>query len=699
MGVYVNNQLVYTVSGASLNTNVSMANGNEHTVVEEWDKCGGATYTTVNLVVGTAPASTKVTVTSPTPGSTVASPVHYVATAQTATCAGGVASMGVYVNNKLIYTVKGASLNTSIAMATGAEHTVVEEWDYCGGAAYTTVDLTVGSGTPPPSYNLTVDPAGSGSGTVTSAPSGIQCGTTCSANFSSGASVKLTATAATGSSFAGWTGSCTGTGACNVTMDANTTVGADFNASGNSNGIDVINHVVLVTQENRSLDNYLGALRQYWAQNGYADESFDGLPQFNPTSGAAPLRGPAPSVPGCNPNNPPPADCAFDPSHPITSFHLATMCTENTSPSWNEAHVDWNYYDQVGRYPATNNGFGWVTGHDSRYEGYYDTNGVRVMGYYDGGDLNFLYFMASNFATSDRWFHPAMSRTEINREYLIAATSQGYAYPNGTNSRDSALLTAKTIYQELTDAGVSWKIYVNPQGSSCSQPYQASCLMKLSYLQNFTYSQTVLKDYPQNIVPISQYYTDLQNGTLPQVVVLEPASDAGDDEHGSDSDKVPTNIQRGESYAESLINALMTSSSWSSSALFMTYDENGGLYDHVPPQPAVSPDGIKPVDLQPGDVCTKVTGPTCDFTYTGYRVPLVVISPYAKKHYVSHTVADYTGMLKFIETRFKLAPLTRRDAAQMDMTEFFDFNNPSWKTPPTPPAQKTTGACYLNHLP
>ncbi|WP_313901077.1 alkaline phosphatase family protein [Occallatibacter riparius] len=552
---------------------------------------------------------------------------------------------------------------------------------------------------PPPTYQLTVQDAGSGSGTITSAPSGINCGSTCTATFNSGTAVTLTASAGTGSSFGGWTGACSGSGNCTVTIDADTTVGATFNISSNSNGIDVINHIVLVTQENRSLDNYLGALRQYWRDNGYADISFDGLAQFNPTTGEAPLEGPAPSVPGCNPNNPPPADCSFDPTHPITSFHLKTMCTENTSPSWNEAHVDWSYEDQVGRYPATNDGFGWVTGHDSRAEGFYDTDGIRVMGYYDAGDLNFLYFMASNFSTSDRWFHPVMSRTNINREYMIAATSQGYAYPNGTNSRDQALLTAKTIYQELTDAGVSWKIYVNPQNSKCSQPYQASCLMTLSYLQNFSYSQTVISQYPQNIAPISQYYTDLQNNTLPQVVVLEPASMDGDDEHGSDSDSMPTNIQRGEAYAESLINALMTSSAWNSSALFMTYDENGGLYDHVPPQPAVSPDGIKPVDLQPGDVCTKVSGPTCDFTYTGYRVPLVVISPFAKKHYVSHTVADYTAMLKFIETRFNLAPLTKRDAAQMDMTEFFDFNNPSWMTPPTPPAQKTNGACYLDHLP
>jgi phospholipase C len=105
------------------------------------------------------------------------------------------------------------------------------------------------------------------------------------------------------------------------------------------------------------------------------------------------------------------------------------------------------------------------------------------------------------------------------------------------------------------------------------------------------------------------------------------------------------------------------------------------------------------VDLQPGDVCTSVTGPTCDFVYTGYRVPLIVVSSYAKKNYVSHTVAYYTAMLMFIETRFNLPALTKRDATQTDMTEFFNFSNAPWKTPPTPSEQSTSGTCYLDHLP
>ena len=106
-----------------------------------------------------------------------------------------------------------------------------------------------------------------------------------------------------------------------------------------------------------------------------------------------------------------------------------------------------------------------------------------------------------------------------------------------TDSADTAPLTAPTIFQELQTAGVSWKIYVNPQGSACSgPPYDPACLVTLSSVQEFQWGQTIPSLYPQNIAPISQYFTDLQNGTLPQVALMEPASDAGFDEHPTNSD-------------------------------------------------------------------------------------------------------------------------------------------------------------------
>jgi phospholipase C len=476
-------------------------------------------------------------------------------------------------------------------------------------------------------------------------------------------------------------------------------------AGSSAAGLTKLNHIIFLVQENRSLDHYFGELRQYWADHGYPDQSFDGLPQFNPVSGPLPHYGPPPTNPGCDPADPPPKDCTIDGNSPkIASFQLLTQCTENTSPSWNESHVDWDYFDPLGKSKARLNGFVYTAAHDARAVGFHDSDGIRAMGYYDGGDLNYYYFMASNFATSDRWFNPAMTRTHPNREYLIAATSQGDAYPVGTDSGDTQLLTATTIFQELQNAHITWKIYVNPTNTGCpGPPYKPACLLQTSYIKYFKWGQTIPAKFPKHIgtigIPNSDFDLDLRNGTLPQVAQIEPATDAGLDEHPSSSDSSPSKTQLGAEYVSGIINSVMSSSSWKDSAFILTYDEFGGIFDHVSPRKTVSPDGIKPKDLLPGDLCTKGTGPTCNFTYTGYRVPLIVVSPYARKHYVSHTTADLTAILKLIETRFNLPSLTRRDAAQIDMTEFFNFPNPPWKTPPTPPTQNISNPCYLDRLP
>ena len=143
VGIYVNNVLVYVVNGTSMNTSWPLAPGTYGTVVEEWDYCGGATFKSLTITVAT---HTGVWVTSPTNNSKVSSPANYVATASTTTCSKGVASMGVYVNNVLQYVVNGASLNTKLNLNAGTYNTVVEEWDYCGGASYTPVAITVQGG-------------------------------------------------------------------------------------------------------------------------------------------------------------------------------------------------------------------------------------------------------------------------------------------------------------------------------------------------------------------------------------------------------------------------------------------------------------------------------------------------------------------------------------------------------------------------
>jgi phospholipase C len=103
--------------------------------------------------------------------------------------------------------------------------------------------------------------------------------------------------------------------------------------------------------------------------------------------------------------------------------------------------------------------------------------------------------------------------------------------------------------------------------------------------------------------------------------------------------------------------------------------------------------------LGPNDTCAQKSGPTCDFIYTGFRIPNLVISPFAKEHYVDHTPIDSTAILRFIEIRYGLPSLTKRDAAQPDISFFFDFEGKPNLTPPTPPVQPTHGPCYVSALP
>ena len=144
---------------------------------------------------------------------------------------------------------------------------------------------------------------------------------------------------------------------------------------------------------------------------------------------------------------------------------------------------------------------------------------------------------------------------------------------------------------------------------------------------------------------MKQYYADAKAGKLPQVAFVE-SSPLGDVNTESD-EHPPANVQVGQKFTHDVIKALIASPNWSSSALFLTYDEHGGFYDHVPPPAAPKPDNIPPM-LKPGDTPGA-------FDRYGIRVPTIVVSPYAKKHYVSHTVYDHTSILRFIETALRAA--------------------------------------------
>jgi phospholipase C len=256
--------------------------------------------------------------------------------------------------------------------------------------------------------------------------------------------------------------------------------------------------------------------------------------------------------------------------------------------------------------------------------------------------------------------------------YAVAATSHGVI------NKPLVQANVATIFDELDSAGITWKNYVQdyPKGSSL-RPFPV-------------YAKSV----GTKIAPMADYFTDLANGTLPQVAFIERDAREGLDEHPG----AGNSVQKGAAYVATIINALMTSGAWKDSIFFLIYDEGGGFYDHVSPAQTVSPDGILPI-LAPNDTCAAKAGPTCDFVYTGFRIPNLVVSPFAKQHYVDHTPIDNTAILRFIELRYGLPSLTKRDAAQPDISFFFDFAGKPNLTPPTPPVQPTHGPCYINSLP
>lgn len=468
----------------------------------------------------------------------------------------------------------------------------------------------------------------------------------------------------------------TATGAQGATASAQASV--QVTSATSPGDITAVNHIIFLAQENRSFDTYFGKLNEYRAKFGLSQE-VDGLPDDCSSTNSDWTK-------PCSAMNKAP-NAAGVPTTPIYAFHLKTSCIENTSPDWIISH--WNFNSQA---PSSNNPMmdGFVIGAASATPGSAgpnptapDKQGIRAMGFYTAQDLEYHYWLATQFGVADKWFAPAPARTDPNRYYLVGATSGGYAYPINGNEPS---IHAPTIFDRLQEAGVSWKIYSNELYSSA-----------------FSFSGFQARFGPNGASPhifkLSQFDTDLANGTLPAVAYIERADD---DEHPG----LGAPIQAGMSDTAHFISGLMNSSAWKDSVFILTFDEAGGLYDHVPsPTNIPSPDGIKPVDI-----CTSASDSRCanaklthgtppfdpdgDFTRYGFRVPTVVISPFSKPNFVSHRMTDSTSWLGFVEKRFNLKPLTARDAAASDMTDFFDFTNAPWKKPPSNPPAIHSTTCY-----
>jgi phospholipase C len=276
-------------------------------------------------------------------------------------------------------------------------------------------------------------------------------------------------------------------------------------------------------------------------------------------------------------------------------------------------------------------------------------------------DIPNYWAYANRFALADHYFTSVHGPSLPNHFFAIAAQSGG-AIDNGGNagpgtdcggaswgtvtvidehgnrSQHVPCFDFKTMPDGLEGAGISWRYYAESGGF-------------LSVIGHIRKSDLWKKD----VMPPAQFLADAKAGHLPAVSWLLPPT--GESEHP------PESVCEGENWSVNVLNAVMQGPDWNSTVVFVTWDDFGGFYDHVAP-------------------------PQLDQFGLGPRVPLLIISPYAKRGYVSHTVYDHTSVLKFIGTRYLLQALTSRDAAASNMLDSFDFEQA-----PQPPLLLRSRTC------
>jgi phospholipase C len=278
------------------------------------------------------------------------------------------------------------------------------------------------------------------------------------------------------------------------------------------------------------------------------------------------------------------------------------------------------------------------------------TDGHFVMGNYAATDLPFYYWLANTYSLSDRHFASVRSGTWPNRSFLLLGTADGVLC---TYCGRQPKPTTRTIFDALDDAHVGWGVYTD------SDPFDGTLGWAPDHrgMHSFVDFQRALKD-----------------GTLPAVAFVDSIAFL-EDEH-------PTaDVQVGEGWTHLVYEAAVASPLWPSMALVWTYDEAGGFADHVPPS---------------NTACIARPGNPDDigFYELGVRVPLAVISPWARPHYVSHVVQDHTSITRLIEAVFDLPALTARDANSTALLDMFDFDGPPALLHPPKAPLAGKGGCH-----
>jgi phospholipase C len=415
-----------------------------------------------------------------------------------------------------------------------------------------------------------------------------------------------------------------------------------------------VEHVIFLMNENRSFDHYYGSYKGV--------RGFDDHPASSPGVFAQSWPGGAASA--------------------LLPFHLDTAttdaeCTYDLSHEWNAQHQCWNG-GQMDRFVATH------TSPD--FEG--PQNGVLTMGYYTRQDLNFWYALADAFTIADSYHCSVMGPTHPNRLHALSGTLDPEGHAGGpvliTNSSPDAIGSASwtTMPERLQAHGISWKVY-NPPGS----PYQPTSPLSIAISDNILlYFRRHVEDrssplYKKSFSPIypKDFVQDVKNDSLPQVSWIIPP--VGFDEHP------PAPPAAGMWFVQQVISALVANpKTWAKTVLFIMYDENDGFFDHVAPPvpPAGTPGEYLTVDPLPTNA-SGIPGPLG----LGFRVPLLVVSPFSRGGYVCSDVFDHTSQLRFLETRFGVAApniSTWRRSVTGDLTSTLHVASPDRSIPKLPVA-------------
>ncbi len=296
---------------------------------------------------------------------------------------------------------------------------------------------------------------------------------------------------------------------------------------------------------------------------------------------------------------------------------------------WNASHLSWD---------------------GGRNDGFVKASGPVAMSFWDNTDLPFTYSLVKHFPVGNRYFSSVLAQTYPNRRFLFCGTASGLV---ATDAQTLQIHAANgTIFDRLDAHHIDWANY-----------YQqvASPLIVPGFFTNARHKR---------LKKIDQFFTDARSGKLPAFTFLDPNYDTTSEEN-------PQDVQVGERFVAKVVEALTHSPAWKHTAFFLTYDEHGGYYDHVPPPRAIKPDDIAPIPVPGGP--PLVPG---GYDRYGFRVPTVVVSPWARANYVSDVVQDHTSITAFIEHKWNLPAMTFRDANAHPMTDYFDFTAPAFATPP-----------------